>query len=92
MSERLKGKVAVVTGASRGIGRAASLALAKQGAHVVVAARTVEQLASLVAEIEKLGVKAKAVAADLTQPEEVAKLKTEALAAFDKKRWFWQKP
>ena len=82
MSERLKGKVAVITGASRGIGRAAALALAKEGVNVVVTARTHEQLDSLVQEVEKLGVKAKAVAADLSQENDVARLKSEALAAF----------
>lgn len=83
MSERLQGKVAVITGASRGIGRAAALALAKEGVNVVVTARTHEQLDSLVQEVEKLGVKAKAVAADLSQENDVARLKSEALAAFE---------
>jgi short-subunit dehydrogenase len=83
MSERLQGKVVVITGASRGIGRAAALALAKEGVNVVVTARTHEQLDSLVQEVEKLGVKAKAVAADLSQENDVARLKSEALAAFE---------
>ena len=51
MTKRLENKIAVVTGASRGIGRASALALADEGAHVVVAARTARDLDSLVREI-----------------------------------------
>ena len=56
MSDRaLKGRVAFVTGASRGIGRAVALALAKAGAHVVVSARSLAQLESLDDEIQAFG-------------------------------------
>jgi len=51
----LKDKVAVVTGASRGIGRHTALALAEAGAKVAVAARTEEKLAALVNEIAAAG-------------------------------------
>jgi 3-oxoacyl-[acyl-carrier protein] reductase len=51
----LQGKVALVTGASQGIGRAAALALAAAGAKIAAAARNVEKLASLVSEIEARG-------------------------------------
>ena len=51
----LKDKVAIVTGASQGIGRATSLALAEAGAKVAVAARNADKLASLVSEIESGG-------------------------------------
>jgi 3-oxoacyl-[acyl-carrier protein] reductase len=51
----LKDKVALVTGASQGIGRATSLALAEAGAKVAVAARSADKLASLVSEIESSG-------------------------------------
>ena len=57
----LQDKVALVTGASQGIGRATSLALAAAGAKVAVAARNAEKLASLVAEIEAAGGEALAV-------------------------------
>jgi NAD(P)-dependent dehydrogenase (short-subunit alcohol dehydrogenase family) len=61
----LSGKVAIVTGASRGIGRGASIAFAEAGADVVVAARSVDKLADLVAEIEAAGGRALAVACDV---------------------------
>src|SRR3990172_4409350 len=82
MAERLHGKIALVTGASRGIGRAAALALAKEGAHVVVTARTKSELDSLAAEIEKLGVQTLAVEADVTRADDVDRLKESAHQAF----------
>ncbi len=58
----LKGKTAVVTGASRGIGRAIALKLAKLGANIVVNYRnSVDAVQEVVKEIEALGVKALAV-------------------------------
>ncbi len=55
MSGKLTGKVAIITGASAGIGRASALALAAEGAHVVVTARRGERLEELTEEIQKLG-------------------------------------
>lgn len=63
---RLDGKVAVVTGASRGIGAASATALAEAGADVVIAARSAETLAGVVREIESLGRRALAVPCDLS--------------------------
>ncbi len=82
MAGRLQGKIALVTGASRGIGRAAALALAKEGAHVVVTARTKSELDSLAAEIEKLGVQALAIDADVTSESDVDRLKELTHQAF----------
>ncbi|MFG2949835.1 SDR family oxidoreductase [Streptomyces adustus] len=62
----LQGRVAVVTGASSGIGEASAEKLAALGAHVVVLARRAERLADLVARIEKDGGSATAIAADVT--------------------------
>jgi NAD(P)-dependent dehydrogenase (short-subunit alcohol dehydrogenase family) len=69
---RLKDKIALVTGASRGIGRASCLALAKEGATIVGTARTHKDLESLEKEIATLGGKAKSFACDVTKSAEVA--------------------
>ncbi len=78
----LTGKVAIVTGASRGIGRAIALALAAQGAKVVASARNAEALAGLVEEIKGLGGEATAVAGDVAVEEDAAKLVQEAVATY----------
>jgi 3-oxoacyl-[acyl-carrier protein] reductase len=67
----LKDKVAVVTGASQGIGRDTALALAEAGAKVVVAARNEEKLAELVNEITTAGGEAFAVKMDVADAEQV---------------------
>ena len=83
MSELLRDKVAVVTGASRGIGAATALTLAQAGATVVVAARSADELAALVERLEHMGGRALAVPADLTQEADVARLRAAALERFD---------
>ena len=66
----LNGKTALVTGASRGIGRATALALAEAGAHVLVHyGRSTREAQSLVAEIQKRGGRAEAISADLGTPD-----------------------
>src|SRR5690606_30439027 len=82
MSTDLKGKVAVITGASRGIGRAAALALAREGVHVVLVARTESDLNQLKAEVEALGVRALVTPADVAKEEDVQRVKEAALAEF----------
>lgn len=72
---RLQGQVAIVTGASRGIGRAIALALATEGAHVVVNYASSSAAAeALVAELTALGVGAIALKADVSQADEVEAL------------------
>jgi NADP-dependent 3-hydroxy acid dehydrogenase YdfG len=73
MSNRLSGKLAVVTGASSGIGEATALALAAEGAHVVIGARRVERLEKVRAEIVKRGAKASAFALDVSDPASTAR-------------------
>ena len=80
----LKGKVALVTGASQGIGRATSVALAGAGAKVAVAARTADKLASLVAEIEAAGGEALAVPMDVADAAQVKAGFQQTLAKFGK--------
>jgi 3-oxoacyl-[acyl-carrier protein] reductase len=70
MMNSLAGKTALVTGASRGIGRASALALAKAGAQVLVHYSSGEQeAAAVVDEIRRAGGKAEKIAADLSQPD-----------------------
>jgi 3-oxoacyl-[acyl-carrier protein] reductase len=78
----LKDKVALVTGASQGIGRATSLALAEAGAKVAVAARNAEKLASLVSEIEAAGGVALAVPMDVADAGQVKAGFQQALGKF----------
>src|SRR5712692_4997169 len=81
-AKRLQGRVAVVTGSSRGIGRAIARVLAAEGASIAVHyCRAEEQAASLAAEIEHLGAKARLVQGDLGRPEDCHKVL--ALAARD---------
>jgi len=71
----LSGKTALVTGASRGIGRASALALARMGAQVLVHYSSgVKEAEAVVAEIRKAGGRADAVAADLSAPDGAHKL------------------
>lgn len=80
---RLKGKVAVVTGGSRDIGRAIAINLAKEGAKVVVNYYNSEAGANeTVAEIKSLGGEAIAVKADVSNLDDIAKLKSSVVAEF----------
>jgi 3-oxoacyl-[acyl-carrier protein] reductase len=80
----LKDKVALVTGASQGIGRATALALAEAGAKVAVAARSADKLASLVSEIEAKGGEALAVPMDVADAAQIRIGFQQVLAKFSR--------
>lgn len=75
----LAGRVSVVTGGNRGIGRALATALAEAGSDVVLLVRDLEQAGPALAELEALGVTAVAVAADVTRPDQVQRAVGEVL-------------
>jgi 3-oxoacyl-[acyl-carrier protein] reductase len=80
---KLEGKVALVTGSGRNIGRATVLKLAGEGAHVVVNARSNEQEAnSVVCEARDLGVKALPIIADVGKRDQVEAMAQKALSEF----------
>lgn len=78
----LQGRVAIVTGASSGIGRASALELAERGARVVAAARREQELEQLVAEIRERGGEALAVRTDTSVERDIEQLLAATLAKF----------
>lgn len=78
----MKGQVAIVTGGGRGIGEAVALALAREGARVVLAARTGAELERVVARIEQGGGVARGVPSDVSQPAQVERLTQAVLDAY----------
>lgn len=80
----VSGKVAVVTGGSRGIGRAAALALAEAGCNLVITARRSEGLENVAGEISALGRRVLAVRADLTKVDEIYRMVDQAVTVFGK--------
>src|SRR5258707_4781646 len=81
---KLEERVALVTGASQGIGHACALALAREGASVAVAARNREKLDELVGEITAAGGKSAAFVMDVTDEEQVKSAIKAAIAQFGK--------
>nr|MDQ3309996.1 SDR family oxidoreductase [Gemmatimonadota bacterium] len=70
-SKQLQGRVALVTGAGSGIGKAAALLLAREGARIGALGRTEDELKGTVKEIEQAGGEAMPVLADISKPEEM---------------------
>jgi 3-oxoacyl-[acyl-carrier protein] reductase len=79
---KLKEKVAIVTGAGTGIGRAIALAYVQEGAAVVLVGRTQETLAKVADEVAALGGEALVVRANVSQPSDVSHIVEETLARF----------
>lgn len=80
----LKDKVAIITGGGKGIGRAIALAFAREGADVVVAARSESLLKEVASEIEALGRKSLVVVTDLSVPKQVLAMVDSTLAEFSR--------
>ncbi|RMD90996.1 MAG: SDR family NAD(P)-dependent oxidoreductase [Calditrichaeota bacterium] len=78
----LKNKVALITGASRGIGRATALALAREGANVVIASRTMSDLQQLAREIGNLGRKVLPIEADISRESQIKEMIKAAVNKF----------
>ena len=78
----LEGRVSVVTGGATGLGFRMALGLAEAGSSVVIASRKLEACEEAAHEIEKTGVKALAVACDVTKPDQVAAMKDAVMARF----------
>jgi len=79
---RVKDRIAIVTGAAKGMGREICLTLAGEGAHLVLAARDVDPLKALAGEIEKLGRRALVQVTDVTKEADVKAMVDATLAAF----------
>lgn len=82
MPTDISGQTALITGASRGIGRASALAFARKGVNIAATARNADELNSLVTECQELGVEAQAFPADATDAEAVYKVCEDVLDTF----------
>jgi NAD(P)-dependent dehydrogenase (short-subunit alcohol dehydrogenase family) len=81
-SYRLNGRVSVVTGANRGIGRSLAVALAEAGSDLALVVRSPEGCGELIEELTGLGVRARAFAADVTDEGAVEQAATDVVGAF----------
>ncbi len=79
---KLQGKVSVITGAGRGIGRSIAQAFAREGSDVALVARSEAQLEEVAAEVSTLGRKAMAISCDVSSPEEVKRLQGKVREGF----------
>lgn len=79
---KLKGQTAIVTGGGRGIGKAICLALAREGADIVIAARTEKEIRETARLVENEGRKSLAVNTDVRKEEEVVNMISQAVNAF----------
>ncbi|NTU88592.1 MAG: SDR family oxidoreductase [Actinobacteria bacterium] len=78
----LSGRVAVITGASSGLGAQMAMALANQGADIAILARRKEKMAAVAAEVEALGVKCLPIECDITQTDQIEAARDKIIAEF----------
>ena len=81
---RLKEKVALITGSTRGIGKAFAIGFAREGANIVINGRSLEKAKAVAKEMEGLGVKAMAIGADVSLSQDVTRMVDEAMNAFER--------
>jgi 3-oxoacyl-[acyl-carrier protein] reductase len=79
---KLKGKVALITGSARGIGKEIALGFAKEGADVIINGRNIEKAAAVAKEVERMGVRSLAIRADVSRSEDVTQMVEEAAGQF----------
>ncbi|MEH6500198.1 MAG: SDR family NAD(P)-dependent oxidoreductase, partial [Pseudoalteromonas distincta] len=82
MNLDLKGKVVVITGPAKGMGRAVTLAFAREGARLVLAGRDTAAIEEVAGELAAMGAESLVVKCDMTRSEQTERVATEALAHF----------
>jgi len=82
--KKLDGKVAVITGASKGLGKAMAMALAAEGAQIALVSRNIEQLNEVGRAVKSAGGEARVFQADVAEEEQVRKLERDVTGAFGK--------
>ena len=82
MAEGMRGRVALITGGSSGIGQASAVALAKEGVKTVVTGRSQEGLGDTVSQVKAAGGDVQAIGADLTDPTDIERMIAEGASAY----------
>src|SRR6185369_15476 len=80
--KKLLGKIALITGASKGLGKAMALALAEAGAKLALVSRNLDQLKAVAQEVRALGAEAEVFQADVTDEGQVRELQHDVIAKF----------